>query len=613
MAARSPVFALLASLALMGAADAQTVVQTAHAPESASALPSPAREAAAPAPASEPAAPGDPSSPVSKPAETSVEAAPLASLDLFSPAGRNTGLGEDLWRGASAELARRVLPTLGRTSLEPGLAQLARRLTATGATAPDGAGSDADLAGERALALARLGDTDGARIMLSRTPGVSAHARLSQSAAESALWGGELDHACAIGEALADGRDGSFWLQLRAMCLTRQGKVSEAQLALDLAAQTPSHDADAQRLVNAMISGVAPGSASATTALAYAASRLLKLDLAPVMGDAALPALLALVADDQMSADVRRMAAFRLVISATEAGETVRRTLLLPTPDTPAAAETAAPAPPPVMHKGRKTGRAKPAPTPVIAKPSPAERLDAQAVALARLYAAARNGSDPAQRNAALLALLKSAHGPALRGLATLAAPEIALATADGQSQPDIYLLAVAAALTDAPNLQSLKDGLKTDAISDVSTVDLAALEAVQATVQADRPTAPALAHLAAATDKATPAARTRAENGAILLLALTDAKTAPDNETLTLLAGFAPRRASNATLVLLANAAADRHLRGQTGLVALSAVTGDGWSLGDRALFVRALQRAGLEAEARSIALDGLLPLTGR
>jgi hypothetical protein len=295
--------------------------------------------------------------PAPKPLETVVDAAPLQSLDLFSPGAANTGLGPDLWKGASASLARKVFPALDPTRLEPALRGLARRVLSTGATAPDGAGNDADLAGERALALIRLGDTVAARAVLARTPGVSSHERLSRAAAESALWSGDLDGVCRVGESLAEGRDGGYWLRLRAVCLTLAAKSSEAQLALDLAAQSPDKDPGASRLVTALVMGApASGLGSADSALAYTLSRKLKLELGGVVDRAPLPGLAALAGDEQAEAPLRRLAALRLSELQSDDRAVMEAVWALPLPEPPPA-----PKPAPV-RKGRRAA-APPAPS----------------------------------------------------------------------------------------------------------------------------------------------------------------------------------------------------------------------------------------------------------
>jgi len=213
-----------------------------------------------------------------------VEGQALNPLDLFS-AGRDTGLGPDLWRGASAALARTVIPTLGDHPLSPAAAGLARRVLAAAATAPEGAGDDADLAAARARALLALGDAPTAELILDHTAGLANSAALSETAAEAALIDDEDDKACAIGEALGVGRDGAYWLRLRAFCQARADKPA-AQLTLTLA-DDADHDPAFARMIGVIIAGGGdPGPASLRDGVDYATSRQLKLDLGPATPDA---------------------------------------------------------------------------------------------------------------------------------------------------------------------------------------------------------------------------------------------------------------------------------------------------------------------------------------
>lgn len=208
-----------------------------------------------------------------------VEVAPLKPPDLFSPAGRDTGLPPTLWRGASVLTARTVLPMLAARPLSPAAAALARRVLATGAEGPEGAGQDLALAGARVQALTALGDLKSAAAILSRTTGLEKDPQLSQAAAEAALLAGDTDAACATGEALTIGRDEPYWLRLRAYCQVRAGRTAAAQLTFDLA-QAAARDPVYGRLMIARLSGGEAGSASLRNGLDYALSRDLKLDLA---------------------------------------------------------------------------------------------------------------------------------------------------------------------------------------------------------------------------------------------------------------------------------------------------------------------------------------------
>jgi hypothetical protein len=209
-----------------------------------------------------------------------VEVAPLAAPDAFTTPGRATGLPQGLWRGASLKTARTVLPLLAGKTLSPAAAALARRVLATGAPGPQGAGSDPVLTAERAGALMTQGDARAAGAILNRAPGLDRSPELAHAAAESALLAGDDTRACAVAEGLGAGRDEVYWLRLRTYCQAIGGHADQAQLTFDLA-QAQARDATFGRLMAAKLAGVGnPGAASLRNGLDYALSKSLGLDLA---------------------------------------------------------------------------------------------------------------------------------------------------------------------------------------------------------------------------------------------------------------------------------------------------------------------------------------------
>lgn len=221
-----------------------------------------------------------------------VEVTPLAAPDFFSIGARDTGLGAELWRGASGETLRTVLPLLSAKPLSPATQALARRVLASGANGPEGAGDDPEVAGARINALIAAGGAKDASAILSRTSSLERSPGLARAGAEAALLAGEDERACAIADGLATGREEIYWLRLRAYCEAMAGKA-EAQLTFDLA-QSVERDAVYGRLMGAKLAGGGdPGAASLRSGLDYALSRNLGLDVSTAKAAPAVEAALA--------------------------------------------------------------------------------------------------------------------------------------------------------------------------------------------------------------------------------------------------------------------------------------------------------------------------------
>jgi hypothetical protein len=248
-----------------------------------------------------------------------VQAAPLQAPDLFSAdAGKPTGISSDLWKGASPDLARTVIPMAAAKPLSPAAAAFATRVMSTSANAPEGVGSDADLAAARIGVVLSLGDAVGARTMLEHTPGVRQSAALSQVAAEADLVLGREDEACSLVDTLAAGKDAPYFRRLRTYCLVKAGDKGGAQLAYDLTTEQAKDDIY-KRLMGAAVSGAAapgqPGAsqpASLRNGLEYALSKHLGLDLAPALDKAWAPIAAQVARDASAPAELQAAAAARL-------------------------------------------------------------------------------------------------------------------------------------------------------------------------------------------------------------------------------------------------------------------------------------------------------------
>ena len=476
-----------------------------------------------PPPGAQQQPPGDESAAVPPPQP--VQAQPLAPLDLFS-AGRDTGLGPDLWKGSSAELARAVIPALGDHPVTPAAAALARRVLAAAAAAPPGAGNDANLAAARARALLALGDADTASLILDHSPSLADNPALSQTAAEAALIDDQDDKACAIADALVQGRSDVYWLRLRAFCQARAGKPA-AQLTMTLADQA-AKDPVFDRMIAVIIAGGgSPGPASLHDGLEYAMSTQLKLDLTPALLDAAPP-----------------IAAHIAALRAAQSGNQIA----------PSLAEAD------VLTALRKT------------------RTFTEYAAAARLMAP----------SIAALAQAK----------ATLANP--------------VQMAAAALAAGDLADAQAIRASLTGDTIPGADSTDLAALDAALA-LAAGRTDAPSLDRLIERGGAASGEAA-RAQAGAAFLVAL---GWSADGSAHAEFAGFNIARgdAPPARIILL-NAAADAHVRGDTAMLVLALAETQGPAgpnVADRAAAIRALDRAGLHDDAHGFAVEGLIGVVSR
>ncbi|MBO9708572.1 MAG: hypothetical protein J7521_10190 [Caulobacter sp.] len=456
-------------------------------------------------------------------ARAQVEVQALAPPDLFSTPAGQTGLSGDLWKDASPGLVREALPKLAARPLSPATAALAHRVLATGATGPDGVGTDPEMGAARASALIALGDAAGASAVLDRAPGVATNADLSAAAAEAALIAGDDAKACAVGEALSVDRGGAYWLRLRAFCQALAGQHDAAQLTLNLAVQQ-AKDADYARLMNALLAGTPGGAANLRNGVNYALSRKLGLDLQ-------------------------------------------------------AAAATASPA----------------------LKPLVAAKGDVAALA---------GGTDLTAAQTSDLAFLRKAKGlPAFTDAAKGTIASIAaVVAADAPLQDPVLFARAALAADDLTTAKAIRGKMTGDSIPNADATELALLDAALAAAEG-RKGGQTLDRLIERGGLGGP--KSPAQPAALILAAL-GAEIGPDARAQFALFDPGKPAVSPARLAVLDVAAAARR-QGEAAAVALS-ISADAGAAGpapaDRARLVRALLEAGLEADARALAVEGLLAL---
>ena len=508
------------------------------------------------------------------PAAAQVQVRPLAVPDLFSAGGGASDLPPDLWQGSSGALAKLVVPEVASHPLSPAAAALARHILEVGAHGPEGAGDDPDLAGARAEALLQLGDIAAAHAIADGAPNLPQLTAMSRVAAQAALIGGQDDRACAVGDGLVLGREGAFWLRLRSYCQARGREAAAAQLTLELAEQQEHHP-DFERLMGTLLSGGSATQPALDDALDFAISRRLGLDWTSALS--AAPASIAVaVARDAGSPPAVRLAAAaraaRLGIAVPEAYAALSPApTALPPPDAPGPMGEAA------------------------------------------LVLVASSTNDLTLKESAIIALLHRAKdGPEFQALARLVAPAIGqiMGAKPVLRQPLMFAVAAAAA-GDVVSARAARAEVG-QATSAPAPADLAVLDALIGV--ASSPADPAAAQaLTGLTSQGEPAARARAAGA----LALLGAFTPLDGQARFAVADadLGPPQVPPGRRLALEQAAEQGRI-GDTALYVLGSCVEagpHGPSAAERALMVRALRQAHLEADARAMAIEGLVALQAR
>ena len=220
------------------------------------------------------------------------------------------------------------------------------------------------------------------------------------------------------------------------------------------------------------------------------------------------------------------------------------------------------------------------------------------------------DGTDLTAAQGSAVAALRAAKGlPAFTDAAKASSASIAaLARADAPLEDPVLLARAALAAGDLATAQTIRGKLTGDAIPGATTLDLALLDAALAAAEGKKD-AQVLDGLIER--GAQGGAKSPAQPAAILLAALGGAM---GPEARAQFVAFDPGKsvASAVRLTVLDDAAAAGR-KGETALLALS-VAAEAGANGpgpiDRARLVRALLKVGLDADARSLALEGLLAL---
>jgi hypothetical protein len=223
-------------------------------------------------------------------------------------------------------------------------------------------------------------------------------------------------------------------------------------------------------------------------------------------------------------------------------------------------------------------------------------------------------GGDLTAAQTSDIAFLRQAKGlPAFIDAAKASAASIAaLAHADAPLEDPVLFARAALAAGDLTTAQTIRGKLTGDAIPGASPTDLALLDATLSAASG-KPDGPTLDKLIERGAQVAPKGegKSPAQPAALILAALGGAMSP---QARAQFAGFDPGKSTtSAARLAVLDDAATAHRQGETALLALS-VAADAGAAGpgpvDRARLVRALAKAGLEADARALAVEGLLAL---
>lgn len=268
-------------------------------------------------------APGD--DPAAMPTESTVPVAPASSgsieVDALDAVGTDYagsleagtgGFGAGMWRGTDRVKVVRLLPLLKPTS-SPVLADLARRLLLSNAAAPAGQGGSGNLLALRARLLADMGLAQEALALLRQLPADRQDAASARQLTELAWRTGDLDGGCTAAlESLGRVEIDGFWQKAAIFCQLRAGQTTEAELGLDVLRELGDNDepfyALADLLGGATTSEIPP--LPLVTPLYLAMARAANVPLPSIAGASPPPLMQALVAESpQAPVEVRLAAA----------------------------------------------------------------------------------------------------------------------------------------------------------------------------------------------------------------------------------------------------------------------------------------------------------------
>lgn len=241
-------------------------------------------------------------------APETVETAQLQA-DAFSYgplAPADGALPETLWAGSNPATLDFLLSHAPSRPASPSLGQAMRRVLLSPGAKP--AGADASLGGKKLLALARAGFVEEARMIATVATSGRGNLDVAEAEATLSLLGGESETACRRGASLSGGREGLFWVRLRAFCYARAGELDAFDLTVNLLRERGALEPADEALFFSLLSKTPPKAMPPIqTALQYAAYKAAGFDITPPRIASAEGGVLAAIAADREASPALRI------------------------------------------------------------------------------------------------------------------------------------------------------------------------------------------------------------------------------------------------------------------------------------------------------------------
>lgn len=220
----------------------------------------------------------------------------------------NGGFGPQTWRGADMELVQRLFPQIPAVTPSASLQQLTRRLMLGNAESPAGNAGGVSFLALRVEKLIQAGQLELAGRLADLAGPNTRDERLQRARAEIALIQGQTDNACVLAAANIRNSSDAYWLKLTGFCQALKGDEAGAQLSAELAAEQDADDNGYQALMTALLhkTGKLNGKAVRPDILQLAMIRAAALPLPDsLLQNASAASLLMMARMPQLAAEAR--------------------------------------------------------------------------------------------------------------------------------------------------------------------------------------------------------------------------------------------------------------------------------------------------------------------